>query len=469
MNDPQEPLSERELEILRLVATGVSNKEIASALQISPNTVKVHLRNIFTKIGVVSRTEATLYAIRSGLVSSGAAEQAIVEAEESPQDSAAQPDPTSPLSAAATLPLSSGPTAAAPTEAAPRRLPRRWWLILTAASLVVLAGLAIFFAARQPAPQAALQPTALAAPAQTLAPRWAQDADLPGPRASLGAFLYNNAFYLLGGTDGQAPSRALYRYEPQTRLWMELAPKPTSASGIKAVLIGEKVYVPGGTTANGQPSAMLEVYDPRLNQWTSRKPIPLALSQYGAAAFEGRLYLFGGWDGSGYSDKVFVYDPLDDSWGQASSLPSGRARLAVEAFQDRIIVAGGYDGSKALTDVLFFLPSRDMPGDSPWSAGPSLSAGRYGMSSASLASMVFLFGGKGDQEGAALPPSMLHSEAKDWAQIDSSPLPLTFDGAALAAGNFIHLFGGELESGPIARHIAYQAIYTISIPFTNTQ
>src|SRR5713101_2752074 len=60
-------LSDREREILRLVATGASNKDIARQLTISPNTVKVHLRNIFAKIGSASRTEATLYAIRAGL------------------------------------------------------------------------------------------------------------------------------------------------------------------------------------------------------------------------------------------------------------------------------------------------------------------------------------------------------------------------------------------------------------------
>ena len=61
-------LSEREREILRLVATGASNKEIAQKLVISTNTVKGHLRSIFSKIGAISRTEATLYAIRNRLV-----------------------------------------------------------------------------------------------------------------------------------------------------------------------------------------------------------------------------------------------------------------------------------------------------------------------------------------------------------------------------------------------------------------
>ena len=61
-------LSDREIEILKLVATGVSNKEIAYQLGISPNTVKVHLRNVFTKIGASSRTEAAFTAVRMGLV-----------------------------------------------------------------------------------------------------------------------------------------------------------------------------------------------------------------------------------------------------------------------------------------------------------------------------------------------------------------------------------------------------------------
>src|SRR5262245_23041425 len=71
MSDSQ--ISEREREILRLVATGATNQQIAQQLNISANTVKVHLRNIFSKIGAASRTEATLYAVRTGLVKIGMA------------------------------------------------------------------------------------------------------------------------------------------------------------------------------------------------------------------------------------------------------------------------------------------------------------------------------------------------------------------------------------------------------------
>ena len=53
--------------ILRLVATGTSDNDIARQLFISSNTVKVHIRNIFGKIGVTSRTEAAVYAIHAGL------------------------------------------------------------------------------------------------------------------------------------------------------------------------------------------------------------------------------------------------------------------------------------------------------------------------------------------------------------------------------------------------------------------
>jgi LuxR family maltose regulon positive regulatory protein len=57
-----EPLSERELEVLRLIAQGHSNQQIADALIVSVGTVKKHLNNIFGKLGVESRTQAVARA-----------------------------------------------------------------------------------------------------------------------------------------------------------------------------------------------------------------------------------------------------------------------------------------------------------------------------------------------------------------------------------------------------------------------
>ncbi len=64
-----EKLTERETEVLRLLARGKANKEIASELHISETTVKTHVSNIMMKLEVSSRTQAALYAVRIGLVS----------------------------------------------------------------------------------------------------------------------------------------------------------------------------------------------------------------------------------------------------------------------------------------------------------------------------------------------------------------------------------------------------------------
>jgi len=63
-----ELLTHRELEILKLIATGKSNRDIAEALTISEKTVKNHISNLFKKIGVEDRTQAALYAVRTKLV-----------------------------------------------------------------------------------------------------------------------------------------------------------------------------------------------------------------------------------------------------------------------------------------------------------------------------------------------------------------------------------------------------------------
>ncbi len=65
--DSPEQLTDRETDVLRLLAQGMANKEIATELTIGEKTVKTHVSNILGKLGVVSRTQAALYATRIGL------------------------------------------------------------------------------------------------------------------------------------------------------------------------------------------------------------------------------------------------------------------------------------------------------------------------------------------------------------------------------------------------------------------
>jgi two-component system, NarL family, response regulator LiaR len=65
----RDPLTERELEVLRLIARGCSNRDIANQLVIAELTVRTHVSNILSKLHVASRTQAALYALRQGIAS----------------------------------------------------------------------------------------------------------------------------------------------------------------------------------------------------------------------------------------------------------------------------------------------------------------------------------------------------------------------------------------------------------------
>ncbi len=68
LDDEDVPLTQRETQVLRHVALGLSNKEIGKSLEISVETVKEHVQNILRKIAVSDRTQAAVWAVRKGLV-----------------------------------------------------------------------------------------------------------------------------------------------------------------------------------------------------------------------------------------------------------------------------------------------------------------------------------------------------------------------------------------------------------------
>lgn len=167
--------------------------------------------------------------------------------------------------------------------------------------------------------------------------------------------VFEGAVYLLGGETSQGVSGSVLRYRASPGGWETLASKPTPVSDVQAVVVGDRIFVPGGKNAAGQPVNALEVYSPRLNQWEQLAPLPVALSGYALAAAEGRLYLFGGWDGSTYSAAVFSYDPAANRWKNGTALPSPRTYAAAVWVENRIYVVGSKQ-QQALRSLLVYFP-----------------------------------------------------------------------------------------------------------------
>ncbi len=466
-------LSDREVEILRLVATGVSNKEIALQLAISPNTVKVHVRNVFTKIGASSRTEAALIAVRLGLVDHGRPaaepepepetelEAALASEPETVEPSAIVPV-IQPLETIQVHPLENEPRPASPLM----RLLLWAGLGLVLVLALGLGGLALAKVGPFATPTLAVtppRPTAGAAPAP--ASRWTEGSALPSGRSGMAGVVYEGAIYVLGGETSQGVTGAVLRYRASPGGWETLAAKPTAVTDAQAVVVGDRIYIPGGKDATGKPVRVLEVFSPRLNQWQLLAPLPVALSGYALAASEGRLYLFGGWDGSAYSAAVFIYDPAANQWKTGTPLPAPRTYAAAVLVENRIYVIGGYDGQQALRSLLVYFPGRDQSGDHPWEERAPLPEGRYGMGATNLVNFIYLVGGLTEPKKAAeLAPVQYHTLNDRWSAFETIPSPVGLRPTVLALDTRVYVLGGLSPQGPLANQQTYQAIYTIILP-----
>lgn len=419
-------LSEREREILRLVATGASNKEIAQQLFISQNTVKVHLRNIFAKIGVTSRTEATVYAIQNGLV---------------------QLDATPKIA-----------ESIAPRPIETRRATHaRWWIAIAALIVALIGGVSVATIRQAVAPVSA-SPAPMPSRVQIRAA-------LPTPRAGLATAAYENRIYAIGGESAQGIVANVERYDPASNAWTTLAPKPTAVTDVSAAVIGGLIYVPGGRqdAAYRQISDRLEVYNPRQDRWEERARLPEPLCAYALATFEGKLYLFGGWNGERYLDTVYVYSPDGDMWRVQTPMPTARGYAGAAVVGNKIFVIGGFDGQSALDVNEVYAPERDNGVENPWETRAALPEGRYGMGAAGVSNLVYVIGGEGDK-GSVLAALQYLMEEDRWTTFDS-PFPKSWVYLSLLPlGTHIYGIGGKMGDAPTGQNIAYQAIFTILVP-----
>jgi DNA-binding CsgD family transcriptional regulator len=451
-------LSERELEILKLVATGASNKEIAQQLYISANTVKVHLRNIFAKIEVTSRTEAAMYAVNNGLVE---------------RDLTAAPFPSITDQAAGVLidetvdPTIGEAGIPATADSSPRTPPSRALRILLVALAVGLVGFLLVLINQNGGAGLVIPPATGAAGTGTeaveQAASWQEIESMPTARSGFALAGLENRLYAIAGRTDAGLTGSVERFDPSAGEWTSLAQKPTPVEHVSAAVIGGRVYVPGGQLESGSASDVLEVYDPRQDAWETGPNVPQAVSGYALVAFEGHLYLFGGWDGQTYLDSVYRYDPGGQEWRTLPPLPAARAYSGAAAAGGKIYLMGGENQSGALLANEVFLPDRledDLP---PWEAGSPLPDARPRAGVASIADILYVSGSEGQGDGEAGALMYYIPQTDTWGRLPLRGAPVT-QAAFTAVGPYLFLVGGQEGEAAAARAYAYQTMYTISIP-----
>lgn len=364
-------LSKRELQVLEMVVTGASNQEIAHKLVISINTVKVHMRNIFEKLEVQSRTEATLKAIQEGLV-----------AVENESDS-------KPEIETKTFLLTPNPALTLP----------RWqqiYLLLAALVALIIAIIPFIPQASSPTipdlPVRYLQPTP-PAPIQSNgnSGQWATHAAMPTGRAGLALVAHGGQIFAIGGVRGNnQATRSVEIFDPLTNSWKEGASKLVATANIGGAVIDNKIYVPGGCTNDGQAIDTMEIYDPVSDTWTKAPLMPGVRCGYGLTAFQDQLYLFGGWNGETFEDTIFVYSPQQDGWQllENTALPRPMGFMGAAVFDETIYLVGGYDGETELDTTYTFDPSTET-----WSEKAHLQEKRGGLGLIAGGGSLFAIGG----------------------------------------------------------------------------
>ncbi len=443
-------LSERELDILKLVATGASNKEIAHELFISSNTVKVHLRNIFTKIGATSRTEAAMYAVRTGLVVNPQNQAFMQENEDKASTIKGQDTDTIQPSGSEQ-----------PSVPAARKLPR--W----AAFLLFVFFLALIFLGWRLSPGSALfsNPATITPPPQntvTPIPHWTQLAGLPTARSNLALASFGNQIYAIGGLAEIGVIGNMDRFDPQTNTWITLSSKLSPVFDARAAVINGLIYLPGGRVSdqNVQPTNILEIYDSNTDQWKTGAPLPIPLSGYGLVAYEGHLYVFGGWDGQMYRNNVFSYDPTTDKWQERTPMETARAYLGAAEALGKIYVIGGIYDDQPVTVNEIYTPSRDHDGLNPWDNGFPLPEDRMGIQATTIADTIYVFGGETPNRVGLI----YFPQSDVWQSLEPSPKPLGDDFGLASISTNLFFAGGKFGSTFSDQNITYQAIITLSIP-----
>ncbi len=436
VSDQTDPLSDREMELLRLLTTGATNREIAQQLTISVNTVKVHLRNIYGKLGVASRTEATMVAVREGWIT----------VPRSGEEGETEIEP------------GVGFRVGTPAERWPRvSLAKRIALVM--ASVVAVAVLFLPQALQGGGSGAQADPVSRVFPtvaSSVTNDRWRTRAQMPTPRTDLAVVAHEGLIYAIGGVNDDGATDRVEVYDPELDAWATRSPKPTAVGLVAGVSLDDKIYIPGGFDADRQPQAVFEVYDPAEDSWQTAADLPKALGAYGLAAFEGQIYLFGGGDGAGFEDTVYRYDPEEDAWIELAPLGRARGFLAAAPLGDRIYVVGGFDGTHEFNDCDVYDPAGD-----EWAPCPPMEAARGGLALVPVRAQLYALGG--GMENYLAFNERYDSRTTTWYRVET-PVREQWRGLGVVLDDrYLYAIGGW-NGEYLSANETYEALFQIFAP-----
>ncbi len=457
----ENPLSEREMEVARLLSTGASNAEIARELVISPHTVKVHLRNIFEKLQVNSRTEASMLLIQRGWV--------IVQGVEVTPAEAAHFEPPPPPEP---QPLENLPLPVARWQA-----PFLLGALLLSLALVLLPNMVSSAQAPVNLLTDAGQP--LAAPASVrLEPRWEMRTPLQAPLSRLGMVAQNNHLYAVGGetSSGDAVDTVAV-YDLDTNEWSQTTPLPQPLANAALAAANGRLFVAGGAgpgadegTGTHSLSDHLLVFDTASGTWSEAGALPYPVAGAALVTDSESLYLLGGWDGRNMRDEIWRYpitaatavqegDAAPEaagSWQLLGHLSSPRAFLGAAMVGGEIYVAGGYDGQRELDLAEVFTPASGERRQLP-----SMGTARGGLSLVYDGLALYALGGGWTRSIST--HERYDTATNAWSNF---PSPIQNEwrnlGAAAADGH-LYLVGGW-SGTPLDTHLEYQSSFRALLP-----
>jgi hypothetical protein len=227
---------------------------------------------------------------------------------------------------------------------------------------------------------------------------------------------------------------------------------PVPRTELAGAVLGDRIVVAGGLTADGAASDVVHVYAPDSNRWEAGPSLPLGLHHSGIAALGNRVYIAGGYTNRQGLDwvpqsRVLSLALGERSWREEPALSGPRGGLAMAAAAGRLVAVGGTDDRGAFlrrTEVF-------VPGQRSWAPGPDMAEARDHLAAAGSGGRIYAIAGRlgGLESNLASVESWDPSAGGPWR-----PEPRLNDtrggtSAADAAGRPC-VAGGEEPGGTIA-------------------